>query len=431
MKRSSICTAVMFLALLGGCPGAFATNGDNLIGIGPIARSMGGVGIAAPQDAISAVFANPASMCTGPFCPSSTFDFAGTIFMPHVKAAVKGEEGTVKADSAPTVFGIPAIGLSVPLTDRMPVWRFGIAAYGVSGLGVDYRGTDLDKATLGGVYPLIQGEYTQLQIMKFAPAIAVQPIDDLSLGIALHIDYASLDLRGGSSPAYGAGVQLGAIYALSRAVNLGVSYISPQKVNHRRILDFDQDGRLDSLKLCAPQQLGFGAAYQNPAAMNLLVEADVKWLNWSDADGYSDFDWEDQWVYALGIQVEPMKKFSLRAGFNYAKNPLKEHSNFDGSFDFSNPEQPVPNSINRVQGKILPTYYYEAFRIIGFPAIVEKHLTFGAGYKVTERFFMNVGYMHAFENTISERGINPLGQPVTIESKLSEDSLDFGLTWYF
>ena len=165
--------------------------------------------------------------------------------------------------------------------------------------------------------------------------------------------------------------------------------------------------------------------------MNLLVEADVKWLNWSDADGYSDFDWEDQWVYALGIQVEPVKKFSLRAGFNYAKNPLKKHSNFDGSFDFSNPEQPVPNSINRVQGKILPTYYYEAFRIIGFPAIVEKHLTFGAGYKITERFSMNAGYMHAFENTISERGINPLGQPITIESKLSEDSLDFGLTWYF
>ena len=28
----------------------FATNGDNLIGVGPISRAMGGTGIAAPQE---------------------------------------------------------------------------------------------------------------------------------------------------------------------------------------------------------------------------------------------------------------------------------------------------------------------------------------------------------------------------------------------
>ena len=61
---------VLFLTVLMSTP-AFATNGDNLIGVGPISRAMGGVGIAAPQDAISAVFANPAAMCFGPFCPTS------------------------------------------------------------------------------------------------------------------------------------------------------------------------------------------------------------------------------------------------------------------------------------------------------------------------------------------------------------------------
>ena len=67
-----------------------ATNGDNLIGVGPISRAMGGVGIAAPQDAISAVFANPAAMCFGPFCPTGEVDFAGTMFIPDVKAKVSG-----------------------------------------------------------------------------------------------------------------------------------------------------------------------------------------------------------------------------------------------------------------------------------------------------------------------------------------------------
>jgi long-chain fatty acid transport protein len=63
---------------------AQATNGDNLMSIGPISRAIGGVGIASPQDAISAVFSNPAAMCFGPYCPGSEFNF-GTVFMPKAK----------------------------------------------------------------------------------------------------------------------------------------------------------------------------------------------------------------------------------------------------------------------------------------------------------------------------------------------------------
>ena len=63
-KPLTVLLSVMFIATLS--PAAFATNGTQLIGIGPVSRSMGGVGIAAPQDAISAVFANPAAMCFGP-----------------------------------------------------------------------------------------------------------------------------------------------------------------------------------------------------------------------------------------------------------------------------------------------------------------------------------------------------------------------------
>ncbi len=141
---------------------ALATNGDNLIGVGPISRSMGGVGIAAPQDAISAVFSNPAAMCFGPYCPASEFNFAGTLFMPKVDAKVNLGGQSIKANSTDNVYAIPAIGISTPITKTMPLWRFGLAAYGVSGLGVDYRNTSLDQqkyANFGG-FPLVAGEYT-------------------------------------------------------------------------------------------------------------------------------------------------------------------------------------------------------------------------------------------------------------------------------
>ncbi len=400
-----------------------ATNGDNLIAIGPIARSMGGVGIAHPLDAISAVFANPAAMCFGPYCPTGEFDFSGTLFMPDVSAKITGPGGTLRADSEDNVYAIPAIGLSVPITRKPPFWRFGLAAYGVTGLGVDYRETDLDQSRFYdfgafGQFPLMAGEFTQLQIMKFAPAIAFQPTERLSLGLAVLVNYATLDLRSGSSPGYGLGVQLGAIYQPTDNLSFGISYVSPQSVSHDRVTDFDGDGRLDTLKLESPQQVGIGVAHTF-FGKRLLVEADLKWLNWSGADGYDDFDWEDQWVFAFGVQYEPLPNLFLRAGYNFGKNPVEEHDGFVG-----------PNLI-RVQGKSLPTYYYETFRVIGFPAIVEQHLTFGLGYGFTPNFALHVGYMHAFEETLRESGTDIAGQPVTLESSLSESSIEFGLTWRF
>ncbi len=403
---------------------AMATNGDNLISIGPISRSMGGVGIAAPQDAISAVFSNPAAMCFGPYCPGSGFDFAGTLFMPKVDAKISiSGMPDISAGSDRKVYAIPAIGLSVPITNSFPLWRFGIAAYGVSGLGVDYRNTSIDQPRFFdfgpmGQFPLAAGADTQLQIMKFAPSIAFQPNDKFSVGLAVHIDYSSLDLGTGSSFNYGLGAQLGAIYKLTDMISVGATYVSPQEVNHKKVLSFDGQN-FANLKLESPQQVGIGVSVE-PFKDCLLLEVNGRWVNWANATGYDDFDWKDQWVLAIGAQYKPMKQLALRVGYNYADNPVKQHNNF-GSLS------PVVN----VQGTQIPRYYYETFRIIGFPAIVKQHVTVGIGYEFSKKFVLNAGYTHAFEETINESGVNIAGQPTSLQSKLSEDSLEFGLTFRF
>ena len=399
---------------------ALATNGDNLIGIGPASRAMGGVGIAAPQDAISAVFSNPAAMCFGPYCPGSEFNFAGTLFTPKVDAKVTLGGNTIKADSKENVYAIPAIGLSTPITKTLPLWRFGLAAYGVSGLGVDYRNTNLDQpqyANFGG-YPLVAGDYTQLSIMKFAPSIAFEPNSQFSFGLAAHMDYAMLDLGSGTSAGYGFGAQLGMIYKPMDRLSLGATYVTPQKVKHERVTDFDGNGTKDDLDLESPQQAGLGVAFDILPG-KLLVELDGKWINWANAAGYKDFDWEDQWVFGLGVQYKATDKLVLRAGYNYANNPVKSHNGFVGT----NPVQ--------VQGKYMPAYYYETFRIIGFPAITKSHVTFGIGYEFTNRFSAHVGYTYGFGESISENGTALNGQPVRLESNLTEMSYEFGLTWRF
>ena len=414
--------AVFFVLLFMGF--ASATNGDNLMAIGPIARAMGGVGVAAPQDAISAVFANPAAMCFGPYCPGTEVNFGGTLFMPKVDATVTTSDGNVvNASSDRKVYAIPAIGLSVPITNQ---WRFGLAAYGVSGLGVDYRDTAFDTTPLpgsGGAYPLVQGAYTQLQIMKFSPSIAYQVNNNLSLGLGVHIDYANLDLRNGSSFNYGIGAQLGALYKASDMLTLGATYITPQEVDHQNVVGTPAGSR--DLKLESPQQVGVGISVE-PIRNALLVEVDGRWINWSSATGYDDFDWKDQWVLAVGVQYKPTKQLALRVGYNYANNPVNEHNNFVGFNGTPNP----PTTF--VQGIPFPNYYYETFRIIGFPAVAKQHVSFGIGYELSNKFALNAGYTHAFKETLSETGTTPTSPtPVTLKSTLSEDSVEFGITWRF
>jgi long-chain fatty acid transport protein len=419
MKKLFVLLTIFALAALM-VPIAMATNGDNLIGVGPTSRAMGGTGIAAPQDAISAVFANPAAMCFGPYCPSSEFNFAGTMFAPKVDAKVTNSSGTFTADSEENIYTIPAIGFSVPIGDGASPWRFGLAAYGVSGLGVDYRGTSIDDPQFynfggGNFGPMVAGEYTSLQIMKFAPSVAYQASPNLSFGLATHVNYGMLDLKNGTSSGYAFGVQPGMIYKPTDNMSLGLTYVSPQKVTHENVLEFQG---LHDLDLESPQQFGLGLSYDF-ANTGLLLGFDAKWLNWSSAAGYSDFDWDDQWVYALGASFKATSKLNLMAGYNYGENPVKNHNGFDGTVT------------KNVQGTLLPAYYYETFRIIGFPAIVEHHMTLGVSYQFTDSLLLTLGYMHAFENNIKQSGTDVFGQPVTLESTLSEASYDFGITWRF
>ena len=390
-RLSRILVAAATIALL--AAPAYATNGDNLIGVGAISRSMGGVGVAAPQDALSAVFANPAAMCFAPYCPNSQTQFGGTIFSPTVKATVNGV--TVKSEMEP--FIIPAVGISAPINDRA---RFGFGAYGVSGLGVDYRNTGLDA----GMGPGSGEIFTMFQVMKFAPNISYQLSPNFSIGGNIQIVYAALDLQDGTSHNYTTGMQVGAIYKF-KGTSLGLSYVTGQEVDHERVADLDGLPGNDTLSLESPQNLAAGIAFY--PTDGLLIEADVKWYNWADAAGYKMFDWEDQMVYAVGAQYELSSGWTLRAGYNYGESPVKVHESFDDSD--------------------MPTFQQEYLRIVGFPAIVETHYTFGAGYDFSDRFATNFGYMKGVSNTIEENG--QFG--TQLKSELEEDSYEFSLNWNF
>jgi long-chain fatty acid transport protein len=416
LRRLTLIAAIAAVALPPNVRGS--TNGDNFLGVGAVARSLGGNGSAAPQDVLSAVSGNPAGLSFLPGDVDSEADVSTTIFVPHISATV----GSFTANSGSKIYLVPSLGVAGPLSKDSP-WQYGFAVYGLAGAGVNYNNSAL-SGTLGATaYPLVAGGYTQFETLEAAPSIAYRVSSQLSLGTAFDIDYGKLDLGGPTKSGFGVGAQLGVIYKPSDDVSFGISYLSPKPITYKSVVDFAGNGTLDNLELEAPQQLVFGAAFKIPSS-GLLLVADTRWVNWGGAPGYKDFGWQNVWVYGAGLQYDAMpKKLTLRAGYTYGGNPVKTENGFNGTG--------VPANVTDVQGNYVNNYYYQTFRVVGFPAIVESHACLGLSYAFDNQSSLEVGYTCSFKNTVTEQGLNLLGASTTISSSLSEDSYEVGYKYRF
>jgi long-chain fatty acid transport protein len=408
MKRFVQVLAVAALAV----PGAYATNGDLLEAIGATSGGMGGVGVAAPQDGLSAMVNNPAGLGALPAGTEQSFTAGLTLFQPEVEAKITTPMGTLQGESDDPLSVIPFFGISSPVNDQ---WVVGVGAYGVSGMGTDYRGKgwDLDGNPANG----FEGDlFVKLSVLKVTPSVAYRVSDALTLGASLQGNYSQLDMGQGNSDDFSGGAKIGVHYQAG-AWQFGASYTSPQKATFDEVYNFDAflgDTAKDALSLEQPAIYAAGAAWQ--VTDQLLLEVNAKHHGWEDAAGYGDFDWQDQWVYAIGAQYAASDKWTLRAGFNYGENPVKENKGWN------------PQGVTSVQGKAVPTFGYELLRTVGFPAIVESHLTLGVGYQLSDTVTLNASYMHAFEATSSSTSAF---NAIDLESTLVEDSVTLAVAWYF
>ncbi len=403
---------ILTLTISFGAIAAMATNGDFLEGVGATSQALGGTGVAAPRDGVSALVNNPAALSVLPSAPNSELTIGFTFFQPDVDARIKGPGSDHSGGSDDPLSIVPFIGYVRPLNDKLTL---GLGAYGISGMGVDYRhkGWDLDGDPSNGA----EGDlYSKFSTLKIAAAASYRLTDNLSAGLALHGNYSTLDLGQGNTDNINLSGALGLSYRIGDVI-LGASYTSPQKAKFRRVYNFDAflgDEEKDSLKLEQPPIYALGAAWQ--ATSSWLWEFNLKNIDWSGSNGYDDFDWRDQWVYAIGTQYQLNPKWALRAGFNYARNPVKEHHGWD------------PAGISEVQGPQVPTLGYELVRNIGFPAIVESHLSLGFGYQLSDSLALNASYVHVFKKTVRS---NSAGDAFQLESDLVEDAVTLGLTWNF
>jgi long-chain fatty acid transport protein len=375
MKKVIVLSTISAMAL-------FATNGDNLIGLGGKARGMGGVGIATYFGAENAL-SNPAllSKSTG-----FEFDFGATYFSPDVK--VNGK--TSKADTNM----IPEISISSKINDKL---SYGIGMFGSAGMGVDFR----DE-------PTNFRARTNLLLMKIAPSIAYKVNDKFSIGFAPVIQYGALDISfytnkqvgNGVSDDFGLGYEFGGAYDIDKNSRIGFVYKSAIDMKYKDQISKAGEAFMMTLSdhLEQPEEYGIGYSYNYG---NYTFAFDYKKIKWSDAKGYKEFGWDDQNVYAIGAKYEACGSW-YSIGYNYAKTPLKEQA--DPRFN--------------------------TFNYMMFPATAEKHYTVGYGRKLTKNLTVGLNIVYAPETTKTVTGTNGMSN-FPIETKHSETSSTISFKYNF
>jgi len=253
--------------------------------------------------------------------------------------------------------------------------------FGSAGMGTDWR--DVPENAGAGQMGLFSMR-SNLMLLKFSVPVAYGQ-DNWSVGIAPVMMYGALDMSfnnhfagsvdvgNGSSADFGLGYEAGAAYTIPEAgLTLAASYHSPIMMEYKDQISTTAAafGYVPgstfgpfSDKLEQPSEIGIGLDWTSG---DVSVTADIKRVNWSDTQGYGDFGWQDQNVYAVGAEYR-MDKLALRAGYNYAKNPIP--NNMDGrNVGGGNTHGDTMNALNHVM----------------FPGITEKHYTIGAGYDFTK-----------------------------------------------
>jgi long-chain fatty acid transport protein len=404
MKRLSLVLALGLAALP-----AHATNGLRMTAFSPVNASMGGAGVAVGVDS-SALVLNPATLADldarvdfgAAYFPttvtySATDSYIGT-GVPQLEGLgriiVNQPNVTLTSDFPPVP--IPNIGLVIPLAKD---WRLGVGMAAMAGVGADYA-ANLFSST-------VQTTYFNF---RFPIGVSWQVLDMLSVGATANGSWALLGYSLGASvglpphpvaSSFGAGFTLGAKLKALPFLSVGAAYESPTWFKPFKY-NIGPSNPLNALPAPLPggqEELEFNLPWSGTLGLEaemldgvLMLVGDAQFIAWSTTLGKnqpafvngsatptSQFfpfstNWSDQWVYKIGAQVKATDWLKLRAGFNYGKAPL-------------DPNQALEN--------------------IAFPALVETHITVGAGLQVSKSIALNLASVIGLKKEMSGTGNLP------------------------
>ncbi len=397
MHNYKIRTAVALLAA-GFAIQSSATEGINLIGIGPLQRGTAGAGVASAKDSTWLIL-NPAGLPDVDRGVDASFQ----VFAPNrtLDSTASGGAGKQEDDS---LFYIPSLSTSFGCCHGDNGY-LGLGLYGTSGMGVDYGFGRIGSGFPPSSPQNLGDTLTELAISKLTATYAYKFDDSgFSVGVGpilvlsrLRTDMLNPNTFAFSSgewdTAYGAGAIVGFNQHLGR-LSLGGSYLSEQWVEK---FDAYNDLLGDSLNL--PQQMTVGAAYD--LLENLELALDYRWIGWGELETLGNtFGWANQNIVKAGATWQVNEAWTLRGGISHGNSPIDSDVAFGNAL---------------------------------FPAIVETHLAGGVSCQ-REQWGFHLAYTHALEEEVTANGndAGPL-QPLAAGTKVSmyQDSLTAGVSYRF
>jgi long-chain fatty acid transport protein len=368
----------------------------------PASGGMAGTSVAAPQDFLSAINANPAALT----------QYKGTHFTiggAFAEATVNLEQKTpipllgvapFEAKSSTPGAIVPAIGVAQEVDGLWLPTTVGLAVVGAAGGGSSYVQAPASNATS-----------SYLLLLEFAPSVGVELTERLSIGATMFIGdgYASGPFVGtsGMTNAYALRGGFGLDYELGDASWLGAYYQTTQAFRFENEAVLFSDRRPRDVDMGLPQQVGVGIANESLLNGRLLLAADALFLDWRSAALFKSI-YRGQWVMQLGTQYRATDRVKLRLGYALAQNPIN-----DAVGTRVGPIE-VPGGIPAVK------YLQSQF------AIINEH-RMAAGIGVSDLLMRGLDF-DAFAG-----GMFPAGESLGDATYVSVESywIGVGFTWHF
>jgi len=362
MKKAKIFFSV--LALTAFLSTTALPNGLNLNSIGTKALSMGGAFVGLADD-FSTIYWNPAGIAQ---FDKQYFGFYGVDILPTGTYKLSpdipgiGEFTLVNAKTERKHYLAGMVAYYYPVSENM-VAGFGI--YTPSGLGASWDSADF--AVLSNNDPTVEWK-SKIGVVTFAPAIAYKVNDQLSVGVALNINYGMFDVSmyAGATEAplpvvdlgqyeetmngWGYGATFGVLYKATEKISVGatfrtastVKFSGEATISNLPLLGANSESVLDR-EVTWPMWLAGGVAFR--PLDELVLTADLQWTQWSKIDvietTYKDTFWtlmmeesgDDKrpmhWENALQVRFGAeywMNNLAFRAGYYYDPSPAPDNT---------------------------------------------------------------------------------------------------------
>ena len=406
---------------------ALATNGMDPISFGARAAGLGGADTAVATDT-NAMNTNPAGITQF----EHGADAGISLLMPKLKLndRVVTPQGTMDLnqdlEGESKLFPLMQVGYAQRVWQGLHV---GLGFYVQGGMGAAFKGAhtfvddDPTQPLAAQPSPATYDLSSQVSYFKFTPTVAyrlqnVAAGTDLAFGVAFNAGMSSMKFSHSgfqfpeqdndgvyqahkvefdSDSAMGYAVRAGLLASfLERRLQVGVSYQSKASLTYKGPLKMDSILEYDAeTDFGWPQEAAVGVSTR--PVDRLLLSVETRWINWADTmdevtfagtakgavpPGYEKLQmpfkmkWKNQIVFAVGAEVAVLPdRLRIRTGYNHASSPV------DGE------------GINPL-----------------FPAVVQDHVTAGAGVTIIKGLTVDAAWEMALEHEVKSNASNQMAQ---------------------